>query len=295
MRVLITGSAGFVGRHLAQACLKRGDDVTSIDIANGNDAMSYFLASRIRQYEATFDLVLHCAAFVQGRAGIDGRPAHLIAYNAMLDSAMFTWALPYRPRRVVYFSSSAAYPAWMQSGADPVRPLHEDDIDLDQIWAPEASYGREKLFGEQQAAATRAEGVPVTVLRPFSGYGPDQSPDYPFRAFLDRARRREDPFDVWGSGDQVRDWIHIDDIVTATLTAAEREIDGPVNLCTGLGTTMSELAQMVCEISGYKPFYAYHDDRPAGVDYRVGDARRLHEFFRPQVTLEEGIGRALMA
>jgi len=292
MRVLITGSFGFVGRNLLMACKTRGDDVTAIDLHNGSDAMTFFLGSRIQREH--YDLVLHCAAYVDGRRGIDGSPAHMHSYNTMLDAAMFQFALRHRPGRVVYFSSSAAYPVAGQ-GPDATEPLCEGLIDFSILLAPEASYGRVKLHGEQMAADVRAAGVPVTVLRPFSGYGSDQSLDYPFPSFIARAKAREDPFDIWGSGDQLRDWIHIDDIVAATLAAVEQGIDGPVNLCTGVGTSFYHLAVMMAKIVGYRPVYRHLNDRPAGVDYRVGDPTRLYEFFTPQVGLIEGIQRALMA
>jgi len=297
-RVLITGSAGFVGRHLVKACEARGDDVWQLDIEDTANALSFFWGQRIWPQPGHFDLVLHCAAYVKGRSGIDGKPAHLHAYNTALDASMFYWAIENRPGRVVYFSSSAAYPVAMQLDGEwegSCRPLREDDINLNFTWAPEASYGRAKLHGEQMAADVRAAGVPVTVLRPFSGYGSDQSLDYPFPSFIERARRREDPFEIWGSGSQVRDWIHIDDIVAATLKAVDEGIDGPVNLCTGEPTNFIELATMVTKIAGYSPTLRALSDKPAGVDYRVGDPTRLHEFYRPQVTLAEGIQRALMS
>lgn len=285
LNVLITGSAGFVGRHLRAALRDHG--VYSVDLADQLDA-AHFFNTRVER----FDLVLHCAAFVNGRAGIDGSPAYLHAYNTALDAAMFAWALRNNPGRVVYFSSSAAYPAWDQYGE--CDPLHEDLIEITEPGVPETSYGMSKLHGEQMAAEVRETGVPVTVLRPFSGYGPDQSLHYPFPSFIRRALDREDPFDVWGSGQQVRDWVHIDDLVGATLAAVDAGIDGPVNVCTGRGTSFDELAGMVTKMAGYSPEIRHREDKAAGVDYRVGDPSRMREFYTPQVSLEEGIARALM-
>jgi nucleoside-diphosphate-sugar epimerase len=296
MKVLITGSAGFVGRHLQAACEARGDEVLAFDIKDdGGNALRFFREDRGK---TRLDLVLHCAAYVRGRNGIDGRPAHLHTYNTMLDASMFNWALRAHPGRVVYFSSSAAYPSWMQSSHEAaVAPLGESLIDLDALQPPETSYGRVKLHGEQMAVDVRAAGVPVTVLRPFSGYGADQSLDYPFPSLIARARARENPITVWGSGDQVRDWIHIDDIVAATLKAADEGVDGPVNLCTGIGTPFLGLAIMIGTLAGYgdEVNVACDTTKPAGVGYRVGDTTRLWEFYRPQVHLAEGIQRALMA
>lgn len=294
MKVLITGSAGFVGRHLAHTLDAAGHDVAELDIAappchRRQDAVRYF-----RDATTRYDLVLHCAAFVNGREGIDGSAGHLYTYNVTLDAAMFNWALRTRPGRVVYFSSSAAYPAWLQ-GPEYGAKLGEDEIDLGQIQQPEATYGLAKLHGEQMAAAARDEGIPVTVLRPFSGYGIDQDLRYPFPAFLARARQRLDPFVVWGSGKQERDWIHISDIVAATLKAAELGIPGPINLGTGRATTFNELAQIVTSAAGYAPDIINDTSKPEGVYSRVADATRLSVFYTPRVELEDAVAAALSA
>ncbi len=293
MKVLITGSAGFVGRHLADAYRRQpGVQLTQVDSTypSNSDAMEFF---RFPSGDH-FDVVLHCAAFVNGRAGIDGSPAYMHAYNTMLDAAMFHWALKERPGRVVYFSSSAAYGIWDQVG-DDCEPLYEDQIDIAQPEVTETSYGMVKLHGEQMAQDAIGAGLAVTILRPFSGYGTDQSLDYPFPNFIARAKRRDDPFEVWGDGTQQRDWIHIDDVVGATRAAVENEIEGPVNLCTGIGVDFTDLAEMCMKEAGYSGDIKYRLDCEGGVPYRVGDPSELNRFYTPRVTLTEGIRRALRA
>ena len=288
MRILVTGALGFVGRHLIKALTARPlHYVTPVDLPR--DARDFF-----RTDDHRFDVVYHCAAHVGGRADIDGRPAYLQAVNSQLDGAMFEWALRTRPGRVVYFSSSAAYPAYLQQ-RDDMRgyKLREDDIELDAAESPESTYGWTKLAGEVMARAAVAEGLRVHLFRPFSGYGTDQALSYPFPAFIDRAQRRCDPFEVWGDGTQVRDWIHIDDVVGAVLAAVEYDVDGAVNLCSGEGTSMAELAELITQAAGYTPEIAYKPDAPRGVDYRVGDPSRMREFYTPRVNLDQGIKRAL--
>ncbi len=154
-------------------------------------------------------------------------------------------------------------------------------------------YGLLKLTGERMAAQARRAGVPVTVVRPFSGYGEDQGVDWPFGAFVDRARRRADPFEIWGDGQQVRDWIHVDDVVRGALAVAESGTEEPVSLCTGVGTSMSALAQMTCAEAGYYPVIQPRSDRPAGSTWSVGDPTALLRYYQPQVSLAEGVKRAL--
>lgn len=290
MKVLVSGSAGFLGRHFRTSLVDRGDDVTAIDLVDGRDALDVF-----RYGNRTFDLVIHCAAVAPHREAIDERALAVGAGGLELDSALFRWAARTRPGRVVYFSSSAAYPTDLQN--DFARPwnLREQDICLDRlnIGAPDAIYGWVKLSGEQLAEAYRAQGGAVTVVRPFSGYGEDQSSQFPFGAFRDRARRHEDPFTIWGTGEQVRDWVHVDDVVGAVLAAVDADHDGPLNICTGVGTSMAELAAMFCVEAGYDPRFEYLLDKPSGVAYRVGDPTLLHGVYVPRVTLAEGVKRAL--
>lgn len=267
----------------------RGWDVVCADVRTGVDARDVF-----RYESARFGLVVHCAFHVGGRAAIDGEP-RLLARNLELDAQLFEWAVRTGQGRVLYFSSSAAYPIRFQDGFEETRELSEHDIDLGRldIGRPDARYGWAKLTGEQLAAAARLSGLDVTVVRPFSGYGEDQDDTYPFRAIVERARRREDPFVVWGPGTQVRDWIHVADVVAGALAVAESGTEDPVNLCTGVGTSMLELAQMCCAEVGYKPAFTPLVDKPTGVAYRVGDPARFRRYWTPKVSLEEGVRRAL--
>lgn len=293
MKALVTGSAGFLGRHFVRALLHRGYSVQRVDVRSREpwDAREYY-----RYASSHVDLAVHCAAVVGGRQTIEGSPLEL-AVDFSLDAEFFTWAARTRPGRVVYLSSSAVYPVWLQrsglTGGLGGYRLREEDVDLDRPELPDALYGWSKLTGEILARHARQTGVAVTVVRPFSGYGVDQDPAYPFRAMLERARAHEDPFTIWGDGRQVRDWIHVSDVVEATLTLAEERVDGPVNLGLGRPVDMLTLAEMVCREAGYKPEVECRVDRPAGVSYRVAEPSRLLNHYRPRVSLEEGVRMAV--
>jgi nucleoside-diphosphate-sugar epimerase len=202
---------------------------------------------------------------------------------------------------VLYFSSSAVYPTWLQAngplGVPGPYSLREADVDPalsgTKVGVPDQLYGWAKLTGENLAHRARAEGLRVSVVRPFSGYGSDQDASYPFPAFIDRALRREDPFTIWGDGSQVRDFIHIDDIVRACAAMWEQGIDGPVNLGTGRAVTMTELARMACRQANYEPEFKFDLSAPRGVSYRVADNSLMREFCEPEVTLERGVAQAL--
>lgn len=289
-KALVTGSAGFVGRHMTEALVKKGYEVVPCDLVDSppRDALDLF-----HEDTTVYDLVVHAAATAPHRMAIDNVPLNLV-YDAHLDAAMFEWAVHTKQRHVVYLSSSAAYPVQMQKRGLTNR-LREGDIDHARPEPGDAAYGTVKLMGEKMAREVDRSGVPVTVVRPFSGYGEDQGENWPFGAFIGRALRSEDPFTIWGDGSQTRDWVHIDDVVGAVLALVDEQVYGPVNLCTGVGTSMVEVVREVCRQVGYEPAFDMKLDAPEGVHYRVGDPALLNQYYMPKVSLEEGIARALSA
>lgn len=289
-KALITGAAGMIGRHFLEYLCDQGWYVRNIDTKRGIDARDFF-----RHDDNHYDLVLHCAAHVGGRMDIENKAAFIGAYNVQLDGAMFEWALRNHPAHVVYWSSSAAYPVWMQSKTSNItgHRLTEDDIFLTDPDPADASYGWAKLVGERLAKEAGAEGLRVHVFRPFSGYASDQDTSYPFGAYIDRARRKADPFTVWGDGKQVRDFIHIDDIIGATMAAIEQDYQGALNLCTGIPTNFNELSKLVTSTAGYSPTIEHDRTKPVGVHYRVGDPTEMLKVWEPRVSLEDGVRSAL--
>lgn len=293
---LVTGHRGFIGRHMTAALQSAGYEVRGVDsrlaatglegVAVAEDARDFF-----RRIDGRPDVVIHAAAVVGGRALIDGAPLAL-AVNLELDAAMFAWAERTRPGRVIYLSSSAAYPVTLQRTP---RKLRETDLSLTQPGLPDQLYGWCKLTGEQLAARARAAGVAVSVVRPFSGYAGDQGDDYPFMALAGRVAHRQDPLPVWGSGRQVRDFIHADDLCAAIMTMISQGIDGPVNLGTGRPLKLAALARMMARAAGYDPQVVPVPGSPQGVAYRCADTTLMRTFFDPKVTVEDGIARALEA
>ncbi len=121
----------------------------------------------------------------------------------------------------------------------------------------------------------------------------DQDLDYPFPSYIARALRKDDPFDIWGDGYQVRDFIHMQDVVDAVDKAIELDIPGPVNLGSGQATSFRELAKLVCKLQGYSPEYNFIETAPVGVTYRVADPTKMLSFYKPKISLTQGIVKAL--
>jgi nucleoside-diphosphate-sugar epimerase len=282
MQILITGHKGFVGTNFLKAL--PDSDITGIDLKDGNDCRDYF-----RSNEDKFDLVIHLAAIVGGRATIEGEPLS-VATDLSIDAEFFNWVQRTKPKNVVYFSSSAAYPISLQKGQHKHR-LAEYEINLDDIANPDLTYGWAKLTGEYLSQFITDSKM--FVFRPFSGYGSDQDSNYPFPSFIDRALAGVEVFDIWGDGEQVRDFIHISDIVQAVLWHVQTGYTGTFNLCSGEATRFNDLAQMICDEAGIIPIFNHITSAPVGVQYRVGDPYLSHQYYCPQITLREGIKKAL--
>jgi nucleoside-diphosphate-sugar epimerase len=281
--VLITGDQGFVGKHFWRKLNDGNHRIMGVDKKNGGDDCRFFFRHTNKQY----DLVIHLAAVVGGRESIEGRPL-AVADNFSIDSEFFQWCLKTKPKKVVYFSSSAAYPVSLQRPERHVR-LSEGMSCWEHASMPDMTYGASKLIGEYLASF--AENV--HIFRPFSGYGTDQDLSYPFPMYVKRAMDKADPFEVWGPGTQTRDFIHIKDIVDAVMVAVEEGITGPINLGWGRETSFLDLAQMCMDAVGYKGEIVTRPEKPVGCMHRVSDNSKMLEFYKPKISLEEGIEMAI--
>lgn len=274
----------------------RGWDVRGIDISS-----LPFQPNVNRYFEVgveVFDLVVHAAYHVGGRAGIDGRNTNFIK-NVQLDSNMFDWALRSGQKAVLYFSSCAAYPAEIQNFTDDRKPFTEDRIDLDRLRPPFDNYGWGKINGERLAATAGDNGLRVHVVRPFSGYAEDQDLVYPFPSIIQRAK--DGDLAVFGPPNQTRDWVHVIDCVKGSLSIYEDDERRPTNLCTGVATEFGDLMRMAAyqswsgrgQLLPLDAKVTYLTDKPFGTYYRVGDPTRMNEHYAAKISIEEGVQIAL--
>ena len=242
--------------------------------------------------------VYHFAAIVGGRAKIDGDPMK-VALDLSIDAEFFYWVCRHKPDRVLYPSSSAAYPVDLQTTEGAVA-LKESDIDFkSNLGTPDMTYGWSKLTGEFLAQiAAKHYGVSIVCIRPFSGYGEDQDLSYPVPAIALRAAKKEDPFEVWGTGKQGRDFVHIDDVIDFIQLLMDNVSDGSAyNIGSGRLLSFIEIIGVFCDIAGYKPEIKQLLDKPVGVHSRYANMDMVTNKFgwKPKISVEEGMRRVYNA
>jgi nucleoside-diphosphate-sugar epimerase len=221
MRYVVTGAAGFIGSHLAEALLEAGHDVLGIDCftdyydpalkeenARAIDVQRLDLAAGRLDFTRV-DGVFHLAGQGGTRSFGSEFPLYL-RRNVEASQRVFDAAARDRAR-VVFASSSSVY------GDTETYPTPEDAVP-----APQSPYGITKLAAEHVGHAyERAFGLDVVILRYFSVFGPRQRPDMAF-ARIARALVEDEPFDLYGDGAQARSWTYVSDAVAATVAAMER-------------------------------------------------------------------------
>jgi len=268
-KILVTGSAGFLGKHTVRYMTEQGHKVVGIDQDIFKDGLP----------DQRFDVLIHFAAYVGGRKGIDSN-LYLITKNIELDRIVVEWAETH-VGKIIYPSSCAAYPKALQTQQG--TPMREDMVGGETF----DMYGMSKLAAE---CILKYANVKSHIMRPFTIYGPGQSMDYPLPAIIERAKRGE--CSVWGSGTQVRDWVHIDDALRVFEYLVHREEPIVLNIGTGIPLTFKEVAQIIYkEIHGeYSLDLKTQTDQPEGAGYRYADITLLKSLgLEPTISFAQGV------
>ena len=329
---LVTGGCGFVGRHLINKLIPYNKDIWIIDdLSTGkhphtwldkkfkkkNKKKNYFLYQSGKQkihfiygdltnvltkqlQKSTFPEfsdAFHLASIVGGRELIDGDPI-LVAKDLAIDSIFFLWATrkTNRCERIMYASSSAAYPIHLQKEKGYIA-LKENLISFDQdLSLPDMTYGWSKLTGEYLSRLTAKKyGIWIACVRPFSGYGEDQDLTYPIPAIAKRVAKHENPLTVWGTGKQGRDFIHIDDCIDAFFVILDNIKDGSgCNIGSGKILSFLEVIKIFTNLEGYKPKIKQLTNKPVGVASRYCNNKLITSFgWKPKISYTDGFAKVL--
>jgi nucleoside-diphosphate-sugar epimerase len=310
IRVLVTGGASFIGSHLVDALVQRGakvrvvDDLSSGRLENIEQQIVSkrieFIQADLREPEVTrkavsdIEVVFHLAADHGGRGYVDLHQAGP-ASNLFLDGLLFYEARRASVEKIVFASSGCVYPNFLQGNVKEEIYLTEDQVkppyDADNM------YGWAKLMGELTLKAYHQEyGIKTASCRYFTVYGPRGVENHAVMAMIARAFVRQDPFEVWGDGTQIRNWTYVDDIVQGTILAAEKIDNGQaVNLGTMERIRVIDAVHEVLRYTNHKAKIVFRPDMPVGPRNRVADnslAKKLLGW-EARVKFREGLHKTI--
>ena len=315
-RVIVTGGASFIGSHLVDKLVEMGANVTVIDDFSSG-TLENLSKSRHRTKVITLDLewcglgavidafkdheiVFHLAATHGGRGYINTHPAD-VSSNFAIDHHVFEASLKTNVEKVVSASSACAYPPKLQDMTDSNYLLREEDSNpfkLNEPLSADLEYGWAKLIGEIELIAfIKQYGLKGCSLRFVTAYGPRENETHAIIALIYKVFERMDPYQIWGSGEQDRDFTYVSDIVEGTVRAAEKVSDGtPINLGTGVRYKVKDVAARIFDAMGWKPDRIFFDtSRPVGVATRALDISRAKKLlnWEPRISLDEGLRKTI--
>ncbi len=307
---LVTGGCSFIGSHLVDALVARGAKVRIVDdlssgtrenvqhhLDNGavelrsEDLLAPGVAKRAVE---GMEHVFHLAANHGGRGYIDLHQA-ACATNLALDGLMIRAAHQGGVQKFTFASSGCVYPEHLQHDPSEILYLTEDLVR--PPYSADNLYGWAKLMCELTLRAYHQDyGFKCASLRYFTAYGERCLENHAVIAMIARAFVQQDPFIVWGTGEQIRNWTYVSDIVEGTILAAEKIDDGTaVNLGTMERTRVIDAARMILERTGVKSTLLPDPTKPTGPYNRVCDNSLTQRLlgWSPKVSFSVGLDRTI--
>jgi GDP-L-fucose synthase len=292
-RVVVTGGGGFLGSHLVERLDEAGHDVV-VARQRDYDLTRYDDAERLFR-DARPELVFHLAAEVGGIGANRDNPGRYWYANLMMGAHVLELSRVHRVQKLVVAGTVCAYPKFT-----PV-PFKEDDLWNGYPEETNAPYGVAKksiLVGGQ--AYREQYGLDAIYLLPANLYGPrdnfDLSSSHVIPALIRKMVEATDEVVLWGDGSPTREFLYVDDAAEGLLLAAER-YDGadPVNLGTGVETSIRELAETIADLTGFEGELVWDTTMPNGQPRRQLDATRAERLFgfRARTALRDGLQRTI--
>lgn len=305
-QVAVLGGAALIGSHLIEELLKLpiknlwvADDLSSGKRENVPSQVAIQVTD-LRNYEdaclavSRADVVFHLACSHGGRGYVDTHRLECID-NVSLDATVFRACAEQGVKKVVFASSACAYPVDLQTDMSKPAYLRETQIDYKDIRQPDGEYGLAKLVGEialdSYIEAGKFEGV---ACRFFTVMGERMKPNHAILALIAKTFVRQEPFQIWGHPNVIRNWTYVTDTVCGMLLAAEKMTRGAVNIGVERPITVHDAALTVWKTMGWTPSdIEFLGDAPVGVVSRVADAEKacLLLGWKAQVRFEDGVKR----
>ena len=313
MKILITGGAGLIGSNVVNRLVNEGYDVFVADnlwrgklenlqnpIRSIIDFDSKLFEVDLREYEncsiATkgMDVVVHLADIVAGINFVFANELFLYRSNILMNSHMLGAAIKNEVKQYIYVGTACSYPVEMQSELNP-PPFKENDA---YPANPESAYGWSKLMGEYECdLAQKEDKIDVGILRLHNVYGspsdlsPEKSQVIP--ALCRKAiNYPEEKFIVWGSGNQRRAFLYVDDVVDAIVATLDKGMNnGVIQIGPEKSHSIADIAERIARLSGKQIDIHFDPSKPEGDKDRTADSTKAREIlgWQQKVSLDDGL------
>ena len=285
--ILVAGGTGLIGANLTFRLMQMGLPVMPTKFKNSDKIFKDFAQYDFRQFsdclEATKNksTVVICAAMSYGAKMNQENPTSFILPNLKILSGLMEACAQNNVKTIILISSSTVYQPFFS-------PIREDELDLNL--SPFPSYlgvGWLYRYMEQLASLyTITYGMKIIVFRPTSLYGPyDKFEDdvaHVIPGLIKKALRKDDPLEIWGSPNVVRDFLYIQDFIddiVYSLTHDDIPANSPINVCSGSPLTILEAAGIIVQVCGYKPEIVWNAHKPSAIPYRTIDDTKYQCYF----------------
>ena len=298
--VLVTGGTGFVGTHLVQELLKCGAKVrVSVHrrpLIIEDERIETINADLTKQEDCLaavkgVDYVFHAAGAVAAAAVTAGNSMAAINTNLILTAQMLQAAWSENVDRFLLFSSSTGYPA-------TDYPVKEEEMWSGPTHPSYFGYGWMRRYLERLGEfVVSKSNMKIALVRPTAVYGRwdnfDPATSHVIPALIRRAVEKQDPYEVWGSGEEIRDFLHITDLARGCLLMLEKYATcDPVNIGCGKAVTIGEIVRIILEAAGYETAtVVFNTSKPTAIPLRMVDTSKAKKIlgFEPEVSLENGL------
>lgn len=296
-KVLVTGGTGMIGKSLVELLVSQDAKVTVISLDDPSRAPKgvQFKQVDLREFSNCMsvckdqEIVFHLAGVKGSPAMTVQRPASFFVPTISFNINMMEAARRCQIERYMYTSSVGVYA--------PAEVFYENDVWKTFPSPNDRFAGWAKRIGELQAEAYKNEygWDKISIVRPANVYGPydnfDPENAMVIPSIIKRAFDGENPLTVWGDGSQIRDFIHAKDVARGMLLVVEKGINEPINLGSGTGVTIKQIAEFVAANVASSPIKIIWDiTKPKGDAKRLMDVTRAQSYgFKPEISIEEGI------
>ena len=306
-KVLVAGGSGFIGSNLVLRLLEEGSQVRATYWENAPQVKTpeiEYIQCDLTKFEncrkvvEDMDFVFMCAANTSGAAVMRNNPLAHVTPNVLMNTQILAAAYEVQVKKFLFISSSAAYPPTGN------RPVKEDEMFEGDPYDVYFSVGWMKRYAEilcKIYAQKIKKHMPVTVVRPSNAYGPydkfDPGKSHVTAAIIQKVVSRQNPIEVWGTGDDLRDLIFIDDLIEGMLLAMKNPDDYNVyNIASEKIHSVKDLLKILLELDKYDNASVIFDpSKPTTIPVRVIDCTKAKEElgFSVKVGLEEGLRRTV--